>query len=443
MSKYKLEFKLKQHTPIIHFQHDQEGATLRASELKPKLDRFILKKIGDGDYEKGKKIALQNKWLIGNGQHPALDYMVKLFSDSISMKIDLQDTNKDETPKVKFNNETNRREIATKPFPMFFATMGEEWKKNQKMFSFNENIEILFNCLKSDLLKEINNSFPLFLLLTNFGTRQNKGFGSYYISENDKSYKTPNDVIKDCDIVFWEFRFSLRKERDVSVVDSYVEYQRFYKVFDKINDFYKAIRSGINLSFLKPPFYLKSLLYIYATQKRGVTWAKKEIKDFHFSSFITEHNHIHPNSIAISYLYRDLLGLSTVQEWVKPYNDTITKEDLQRDSNDNTINGGKIDRYKSPITFVPIQNSDNEDEYVVYVWAKDIDSGMLDRKFKVNSKNISGQEIATPNSFDIADYMDFLTNIDLKSVVDQTMHNHWYFRKLTPLFNSFRKTRKS
>jgi len=41
-SKYKLCFKLKQHTPIIHFQADQKGATLRATELKPKLDRFLM-----------------------------------------------------------------------------------------------------------------------------------------------------------------------------------------------------------------------------------------------------------------------------------------------------------------------------------------------------------------------------------------------------------------
>ena len=38
---YKLEFTLKQHTPLIHFQHDQAGATLRATEVKPKLDKFL------------------------------------------------------------------------------------------------------------------------------------------------------------------------------------------------------------------------------------------------------------------------------------------------------------------------------------------------------------------------------------------------------------------
>lgn len=43
MNKYKVEFTLKQHTPIIHFQSEQVGATLRATELKPKFDRFISK----------------------------------------------------------------------------------------------------------------------------------------------------------------------------------------------------------------------------------------------------------------------------------------------------------------------------------------------------------------------------------------------------------------
>ncbi len=42
MNPYKLTFKLKQHTPIIHFRYDQTGATLRATELKPKLDKFVL-----------------------------------------------------------------------------------------------------------------------------------------------------------------------------------------------------------------------------------------------------------------------------------------------------------------------------------------------------------------------------------------------------------------
>ena len=41
----KLELKLRAQTPLIHFQHAQVGATLRASEVKPKLDKFIIGKL--------------------------------------------------------------------------------------------------------------------------------------------------------------------------------------------------------------------------------------------------------------------------------------------------------------------------------------------------------------------------------------------------------------
>ena len=44
-SKFKVNFTLKQHTPIIHFQSDQSGATLRATELKPKLDSFLIEQL--------------------------------------------------------------------------------------------------------------------------------------------------------------------------------------------------------------------------------------------------------------------------------------------------------------------------------------------------------------------------------------------------------------
>ena len=73
-----LTIRLKQHTPLIHFQHDQEGATLRASEVKPKLDKYILTQLGGGDYEKGKAEAKSKGWLVGKGEHYALDYKMRI-----------------------------------------------------------------------------------------------------------------------------------------------------------------------------------------------------------------------------------------------------------------------------------------------------------------------------------------------------------------------------
>ena len=40
---FKLQCKLKQQTPMLHFQPDETGACLRGTEVKPKLDKFIRK----------------------------------------------------------------------------------------------------------------------------------------------------------------------------------------------------------------------------------------------------------------------------------------------------------------------------------------------------------------------------------------------------------------
>lgn len=51
----KLKVQLEAQSPMIHFQYDQAGATLRASEVKPKLDRFLLNKM---EQETGKRVAV-------------------------------------------------------------------------------------------------------------------------------------------------------------------------------------------------------------------------------------------------------------------------------------------------------------------------------------------------------------------------------------------------
>ena len=72
----KLQVQLEAQSPMIHFQYNQMGATLRASEVKPKLDRFLLNEMKK---ETGKTIEELKK---GNGyaaffmdkEHQALNY---------------------------------------------------------------------------------------------------------------------------------------------------------------------------------------------------------------------------------------------------------------------------------------------------------------------------------------------------------------------------------
>ena len=67
MYSFQKEYDLKAHSPLIHFQSDSSGATLRATEVKPKLDRYILKHCKDipkewiRDNVNGKSFAEYNK----------------------------------------------------------------------------------------------------------------------------------------------------------------------------------------------------------------------------------------------------------------------------------------------------------------------------------------------------------------------------------------------
>ena len=136
---YQLTFELKQHTPIIHFQHDQAGATLRATEVKPKLDRFLIKIFNDSNTDFA-------TWLI-NGQEKALDY------------------------KIRVKDVTNLEKQVIDGYPCYFANMGDGANKHLIMAN-KLNIEVF--SFHSSLIEKIDKHFESFLLETNFASRQSK-----------------------------------------------------------------------------------------------------------------------------------------------------------------------------------------------------------------------------------------------------------------------------
>ncbi|MDZ4679328.1 MAG: hypothetical protein SGI94_02725, partial [Saprospiraceae bacterium] len=73
---FQLTIPLKQHTPLIHFQHEQAGATLRATEVKPKLDKYLIEHAFDSDASKYARFLVGGK----NAEHKALDYKLSVKS---------------------------------------------------------------------------------------------------------------------------------------------------------------------------------------------------------------------------------------------------------------------------------------------------------------------------------------------------------------------------
>lgn len=325
MSDFELKFTLRQHTPLIHFQHDQPGATLRATEVKPAFDRYLIQKL-TGQTEPATAVSAMEThpeyrfWLIGKGnkEQPALDYKLSIRATPAIYPIET------------FNSQNQRYQN----FPGFFANLTREGTPEAKHFSFSPGpVQVEFHSMDETLLAAINRHFADFLAQTNFGSRKTKGFGSFTV----EGQRAPASA----------FYLTLHCGAGDPT-------QEWRKLFQRIDFFHKALRSGMNNG---KGGYLKSPLFLYCKDVLGIQWDKRSVKQHFFSSAASQHADRHPNADAVTfsapkksakdhyYLIRDLLGLATDSDWRSPeYNNTKIQKAHAR---------GAIDRMPSPIIYKP------------------------------------------------------------------------------------------
>lgn len=387
---------LKQHTPMWHFQADESGCTLRVTEVKPKLDKFIIEELG------GKGFVPDSYWTDSSKKNDssyfALDYKLKFQA-------------------IGDNSLNNVIKCST-----FFGNMGDSEPK--KLVYYPEGIFMTIFSLNKDLKNTIIEYINQFFAFHNFGTRQSKGFGSFYIDENDLYYKSMSEISKNKNIHLLSF---------FAVHEPMINYRR---VFEYIDIFYKSIRSGINdckkLCFKKTDcryqeyinkinicsnrdrqrceymqsgsiFYCKSLLFKYLDSKR-IQWDKKTIKEVLYKQI--EADDVMRKKY---YLYRDLLGLASD---VKYGCNTLNKKDINNKEE-------AVQRFKSPIFIKPILGCDG---YIVYVGYIDLrtEQNILKKKFQITisqGKTVNASfEIQTPERFDLGDYFDYLLRTETTGI---------------------------
>lgn len=292
---YKLKFTLKQHTPLIHFQWEQAGATLRPTELKSKLDKWILQHKTNfyGPADELLKLALTDDtishWIKGTKKkdHPALNYIVSVCvygENSFINEINpTPTTNRNGTPILDkndyplfFGNQLKYTGNASNPKEEFLTGV-----KRVKRLSYYPTIIVTIDSVNDTLLKNINEEFPLFLLHTNFGTRQSKGFGSFYIDKNDKSFPITEDGKIDEGYFKRSFDYCFDITTNGNRETDYAK-----DLFSQIDIFYKSLRGGISPND-KYSMYFKSLMWKYAKSKDS-QWEKKNNKTRIF--FITRNS---------------------------------------------------------------------------------------------------------------------------------------------------------
>jgi len=277
MSNFKLEFTLQQHTPLIHFQSDQKGATLRATELKPKLDSFLIKYAFDDDFEKYKTFLIGYK-------EPQKPTDKKMTENDFEGKLAF-----DYRVRINSKIKETKDNFKTKKLGAYFGNLSSIELENIKIFVFS---------FQDKLIEKIKELFAKFILITNFGTRQNKGFGS----------------------------FSVQKINGVEVtLGSKKTLEKHYLILNELNsstplkdivNFYQEVKSGNSMRNKKSKIMKYFLHKEIRWEKR---WIKRRLKEQNRKMFDDLKDEYHTkNSFDFrdneKYFYiRALLGLSNME----------------------------------------------------------------------------------------------------------------------------------
>lgn len=401
----KLQLQLEAQMPMIHFQSTQEGATIRASEVKPKLDRFILDKImrccnktieelkKETDY---KDIFLNPE----SDTNSALDYKMQITAKE-SLEIDLSPKNSD----GKFDR--------TKTYSIFYANIGR--KPEEVVYGIFSNPVITIICFKEKLRKYIENNIIKFFLVTNFGTMQNKGFGSFLpvkwcqeeklTEEKEKEVASYYDELNPgCHCYVMRFQESPAAKKDMESKN-----ECCVKMSENIKSFYSNMKSGQNFQG-----YSRSFLYQYMHNEIGIgnekAWMKKNGISPNISKPQNKHNE-EKGKTEEYYYVRAFLGTGTTIQYASGYTDESYKKlDKKVPVLIASTDSDKLERVSSPIFFKVIKN-------VVFIVASEIPDELYGAEFEFNGSKYNGVigKIKTPsrevlaktdNRFDIQDFMD-------------------------------------
>lgn len=466
MSKYKLTVKLKQHTPIIHFQHDQAGATLRATELKPKLDRFVFKyfrkifpdeQVEDNflaNFDPGNKVPSNYKMRVQQIKScKRILLSSRIFDPRKSASDWGQKTVFQGVPF--FAEEEHVKNLIQKEGrrgPVVYIEASELEKKVEKWGLLPEDgqsdvdVTIHIQSFSSEIIRVLKKCIPYFFAFENFGTRQNKGFGCFSVIEDG----TPpfEELLKS--VFTYRYRLELNIDRK-----SWVDQRE--AILRKITQDYQLLKAGRNFGG-----YKKSLLFLYAvTQLQGKTtdnqgnkkqvpvrWEKRKIKQVinnnqvptprsytqsHYelhtkgnnSSIMDEHgtnSWQHPDDffqyVRLALGMADQYSFSTKKLDRNGDYEYRDNGEIKPDQNKvyvAKVNSDSIDRYKSPITFKVHENT-------IYLLANDLDPEVekhlkaarysFELKFKDRNRsfNLPGNpnfQLPYPSDFKIGDFLSF------------------------------------
>lgn len=336
MNDWQKEYKLVQHTPLIHFQHSEPHACLRATEVKPKLDRFLIEQLeeddrfGDGRWK---------KWFVGDGSQQSFDYMMRITPNSEQVdrtqSIERAIARAEHRPpnasfheihKNYFGNMASGNNIQD--------TIRETFKES---LFYKDGLTLTIRCFIPELLTFIDEHIRGFFMMHNFGTRQRKGFGSFTVDISTK----PNEP-KGFDLVgkYCPNAYYCKLDNDVNA-DALLDAVWVISAF---------LRSGFNRG---EGNYVRGFVFRYFQREKNPlandkAFVKQQVLHNVYNE-ATRGEHLHPYGNNVRYRYvRGLLGTNENSRFCRDPNAHTPVYDIY------THSAEGIERFPSPLLFKPI-----------------------------------------------------------------------------------------
>lgn len=336
MNDWQKEYKLVQHTPLIHFQHSEPHACLRATEVKPKLDRFLIEQLekdarfGDGRWK---------KWFVGDGSQQSFDYMMRITpnseqvdrTQSIERAIAraehrLPNANFHEIHKNYFGNMASGNNIQD--------TIRETFKES---LFYKDGLTLTIRCFIPELLTFIDEHIRGFFMMHNFGTRQRKGFGSFTVDISTE----PN------------------APKGFDLVRKYCPNAYYCKLDDNVSADALLNAVWVLSAFLKSGFnrgegnYVRGFVFRYFQREKNplandkAFVKQKVLHNVYNEATRGEHLHSYGNNVRYRYV-RGLLGTNENSRFCRDPNAHTPVYDIY------THSAEGIERFPSPLLFKPI-----------------------------------------------------------------------------------------
>lgn len=369
MNDWQKEYKLVQHTPLIHFQHSEPHACLRATEVKPKLDRFLIEQLeeddrfGDGRWK---------KWFVGDGSQQSFDYMMRITPNSErvdrTQSIERAIARAEHRPPNASFHEIHKN---------YFGNMAsgnniqDTVQAIQETFKeslfYKDGLTFTIRCFIPELLTLIDEHIRGFFMMHNFGTRQRKGFGSFTvdISTEPNAPKGFDLVRKYCPNAYY-----CKLDGNVSA-DALLDAVWVISAF---------LRSGFNRG---EGNYVRGFVFRYFQREKNPlandkAFVKQQVLRNVYDE-ATRGEHLHPYGNNVRYRYvRGLLGTNENSRFCRDPRGETREDRTVHNIYIHSAEG--VERFPSPLLFKPIGK-------FVFILPQKMPDEIFGSEFYISEKN--------------------------------------------------------